>query len=200
MADAGGRRRNYDWWQEFTSQAIGPRHDVHAGDHRLCRHARQPQQLLDAQARDRADRRARSRPTCWRGCSCPAASSIATRGSGRRARTASSPRAASSSGASCAWRRRRRSSTGSCSPTSTTGCSTTGTCELTRDLPSSARRSSGAPALYAVFGALLVAVNVRLRLREGPAGRRGSAQRARRAAAALGFIGRHPGAVRASTR
>ena len=42
-ADTAASGVNYDWMQEFSDQATGPRRDVHADDHRLRRGARQPE-------------------------------------------------------------------------------------------------------------------------------------------------------------
>ena len=112
-ADSAADGVNYDWWQEFTSQATGLGDDVHAAHHRLRRHARQHQQPARRPARDRCRSLARARAsTSLAGRSSPAASSIATRGSGRRAPTASLPRPASSSSASSGSASSRASSTG----------------------------------------------------------------------------------------
>ena len=112
--------------------------------------------VLDARARNRADRGAarglsagvdvpvRRHPRSLR---APAAA---------RAPTASSPRAASSSGASCGWRSSLAWSTGSCSPTSTPGCSTTPTAADAAISQWSASAFFWRLALYAVFGALLM--------------------------------------------
>ena len=51
---------NYDWWQEFSAQASGPRDDVRAVDHRLRRRARQSQRAA-GQHRDGDDDRRRGR-------------------------------------------------------------------------------------------------------------------------------------------
>ena len=54
---SGGAGTNYDWWQEFSAQAAGPRHHVRAVDHRLRRRARQPQRAPRQPAAGRDDRR-----------------------------------------------------------------------------------------------------------------------------------------------
>ncbi len=181
MADQAADGVNWDWWQEFTSQATGIGDDLHAVDHRLRGHARQHQQ----RARRAIARSCRSRrpslPTCWSGSSCPAACSIATRGSGRRARTASSPPPACSSGAFSGSASSRDSSTGSCSPTSTRGCSTSGSSGPTRDLD--VERTAFFWRARHVRDLRRAARRGQrgVRLREGAAGRGRPAQRARRA-------------------
>ena len=56
-ADGAADGVNYDWWQEFTSQATGLGDDVLADHHRLRGHARQRQQRARRPARDAPDRR-----------------------------------------------------------------------------------------------------------------------------------------------
>ena len=83
----GGRAAsNYDWMQEFSDQATGHRRHVQADDHRLRRRPRQPERVP---RRHRAAGRRSSAPppsTSCSGSSWPAASSIATRATARRAR------------------------------------------------------------------------------------------------------------------
>ena len=116
-----------DWWQEFTFQSVRTR-----PPRSLRRSSDSPQRSTASAAcstaggrRSRWQARLRSISSC--GCSCPEASSIATRGNGPPTRTASSPPPACSSGGSCAWPSWRRSSTGSCSPTCIRGSSTCST-------------------------------------------------------------------------
>ena len=93
-AEAAAAGTNYDWWQEFSAQACGPRHHVRALDRRLRRGARQPERARSTTPSSRRRSPARPPPGWCCGRSCPAASSIASPGDGRRGRTGSSPRAA----------------------------------------------------------------------------------------------------------
>ena len=151
---------NYDWWQEFTSQASGLGTTFTPAIIGFAATLDSLSSVLDARGEIVPIAAAARHLSAGVDVPRRAASSIATPGSGRRARTDSSPHAASSSGASCGSASSPAPSTGSSSPTSTAGCSTTGPTEADARLSSGARGVLLAAGLYAVFGALLVAVNI----------------------------------------
>ena len=177
-AEGAANGVNYDWWQEFTSQATGLGTTFSPTIIGFAATLDNISSLLDAQ-REIAPIAGRSRCISRAGPSSPAASSIAMRGNGPSARQASLLHRACTSSGCCAWPSCRVRATGGCSPTSTRGCFSSGSPIARARCPSNATCSSGASSFYVLFGALLVVDQRDLRLREDPHRGGGSPQRAR---------------------
>ena len=159
-ADGAANGVNYDWWQEFTSQATGIGTTFSPTIIGFAATLDNISSLLDGQREIAPIAGALAPLSRWPGRSSPAASSIATRGSGQSAPPASSPHRACTSSGCCVWRSCRAWSTGGCSPTSTAGCFSSGSSIARARCPSSATCSSGVSRSTSVFGLLLVVVNV----------------------------------------
>ena len=198
-ADSAASGVNYDWWQEFTSQATGIGTTFSPTIIGFAATLDNISSLLDGQ-REMLPVAGASASTSPAGRSSPAASSIATRGSGRRGRMDSLPRRVFTSFGCSGWRWCRESCTGGCSPTSIAGCLSSGS--------SSARAIIGierevfllAPRALSRVRAGARSRQRDLRLRQDPAGGRGPAQRARCAVGRMRFVWRHRGAWSGSTR